>query len=212
MNNYNHPIIDNRGPSWLKRLAIVFLLLGFIAFGFLVLEKLDVINVIDNKTSSVDQNNAAVDNSTSSVTFKEVESSSLGNVPANTNISNEPNTTNSGTDSIQKTDSEFEGTNNVSNSSVSALITSTRYSSDTSSYLVKVQVSGATSGTCKASISKADAIFYSNSEISLLTGSTYACSDIKFNSTDLFSGGTWKIVLNIDTPNGSTTVTKEVTL
>jgi hypothetical protein len=188
------------------------LLLGFIAFGFLVLEKLDVINVIDNKTSSVDQNNAAVDNSTSSVTFKEVESSSLGNVPANTNISNEPNTTNSGTDSIQKTDSEFEGTNNVSNSSVSALITSTRYSSDTSSYLVKVQVSGATSGTCKASISKADAIFYSNSEISLLTGSTYACSDIKFNSTDLFSGGTWKIVLNIDTPNGSTTVTKEVTL
>jgi len=92
------------------------------------------------------------------------------------------------------------------NPELGAVITSTRKSSDGQSYLVKVAVVGATSGTCTATMYNDSVKLESTSEITK-PAEQYSCNDLSFPMSQVSSSSNWSINVVVTDQDGATSTT-----
>jgi hypothetical protein len=96
------------------------------------------------------------------------------------------------------------------NSELSATFTNPRINSDKTLFLVKVAVTGATSGTCSATMTNNGSTATKTGTIALSAGQ-YSCSGLDIPMDTLTPRGTWSLSVTVtDQNNASTTVKQEV--
>lgn len=176
--------------------AIVVAIIIFASGMLFVLEKTDVTNLFSSDKRADDTPIAAV------VPTAEIKKqpNTVDYGPANP-ADNQPVTDKKPTDEVTP----------VPSTELSLAIIRADKSQDKSSLLVKAVVTGSTSGTCTATMSKGSLSKSVTGPVAL-SASEYSCAGLTFAMSDLLESGTWSLVVTLSDGGGTASSSMEVIL